>query len=73
MEYVIRFISRGSVLTFGGLGSAVCELLGEKLPTKVKRLGLRDFGESGTPKELYQKFGFSPEGIKNDIKNTFDE
>jgi transketolase len=53
----------------GGLGSAVCELLCEKLPTKVKRIGLKDFGESGEQKELYHKYGFSTEKIKNEVKN----
>lgn len=53
----------------GGLGGAVCELLSEKLPTKVKRLGLKDFGESGSSKDLYQKFGLSPEGIKKEMKD----
>ncbi len=53
----------------GGLGSAVCELLCEKLPTKVKRIGLKDFGESGEQNELYHKYGFSPEKIKNEVKN----
>ena len=57
----------------GGLGGAVCELLSEKYPTKVKRLGIRDFGESGSSKELYQKFGFSPESIKNEIKDLLKE
>ncbi len=53
----------------GGLGGAVCELLSEKLPTKVKRLGLKDFGESGSTEDLYQKFGFSPESIKEEMKD----
>lgn len=57
----------------GGLGGAVCELLSEKLPTKVKRLGLSDFGESGDSKELYQKFGLSIEGIKKEIKDLLKE
>ncbi|MFC1562913.1 transketolase family protein [candidate division KSB1 bacterium] len=52
----------------GGLGGAVCELLSEKLPTKVKRHGLKDFGESGSTEDLYQKYGLSPDGIKNEIK-----
>jgi len=53
----------------GGLGGAVCEVLSEKLPATVKRLGLRDFGESGSTKDLYQKYGLSPEGIKKAIKD----
>lgn len=48
----------------GGLGSAVCECLSEKLPTKVIRLGLCDvFGQSGTPTELLKHYGLDAESI----------
>jgi transketolase len=44
----------------GGLGSAVAELVSEKQPTKVLRLGTNlQFGESGNPRELYVRFGLS--------------
>jgi transketolase len=44
----------------GGLGGAVAELLGEKLPTKMHRIGMKDrFGESGTPDELLKHFGLT--------------
>lgn len=43
-----------------GFGAAVAELLGEKLPTPLKRIGMRDrFGESGEPNELLDKFGLT--------------
>lgn len=48
----------------GGLGSAVCELLSEKLPTKVIRIGVNDeFGMSGTASELMAHFGLDSKGI----------
>lgn len=48
----------------GGLGGAVAELLGEKLPTPMKRIGMNDhFGESGKPEELLEHFGLSAEHI----------
>jgi transketolase len=48
----------------GGLGGAVCEVLSEFCPTKVKRLGIPDkFGEVATEKYLYEKHGFGPEHI----------
>jgi len=48
----------------GGLGSAVAELLGEKQPTRVVRLGTNlQFGESGNPSELYSRFGLSGSNI----------
>ena len=37
----------------GGLGSAVCDVLSEKAPTKVMKIGINDtFGESGPALEL---------------------
>jgi len=43
----------------GGLGSAVCEVLAENLPTRVKRLGIPDqFGEVATEKYLFEKHKF---------------
>jgi transketolase len=44
----------------GGLGGAVAELLSEKLPTKLTRIGMKDrFGESGKPDELLKHFGLT--------------
>ncbi len=44
----------------GGLGSAVCELLAEKLPTPVKKVGVEDvFGTSGPATELLDLFGLN--------------
>lgn len=44
----------------GGLGGAVAELLSEKLPTPLKRVGVKDrFGESGKPEELLRAFGLT--------------
>lgn len=48
----------------GGLGGAVAELLGEKLPTVMTRVGVQDrFGESGEPEELLKHFGLDGESI----------
>lgn len=53
----------------GGLGSAVCETLSEKRPTKVTRIGMHDiFGESGPALELLHKYGLDAEGIYKKIK-----
>ena len=50
----------------GGLGSAVCDCLSEKLPTKVKKIGINDtYGESGPAKELLVKYGLTAEHIVN--------
>jgi transketolase len=54
----------------GGFGSAVTELLSEKLPTPVKRLGMQDrFGESGKPSELLDYFGLTPEKIAETVRD----
>ena len=48
----------------GGLGSAVCEAIAEHgIACPVVRLGLRSFGESATPEELYEKYGFTAPSI----------
>jgi transketolase len=44
----------------GGLGGAVAELLGEKHPVPLRRIGVKDrFGESGKPEELLRHFGLT--------------
>jgi transketolase len=52
----------------GGLGGAVAETLGELLPTPLKRLGVRGFGESGDPKGLYAKHGLDSAGIASSVR-----
>jgi transketolase len=48
----------------GGLGGAVCEVLAENYPVKVKRLGAQDrFGEVGDVAYLSQTLGFDAQGI----------
>ena len=51
----------------GGLGGAVAELLSERRPTRMKRIGMRTFGESGSPEALYEKYGFSADGIHKSV------
>lgn len=52
----------------GGLGSAVAECLAEALPTPLRRLGVRGFGESGDARGLYAKHGLDPEGIAASVR-----
>ena len=53
----------------GGLGSAVCEVLSEKAPTKVLKIGINDtYGESGPAVELVKKYGLDAESIYKKIK-----
>ncbi len=45
---------------YGGLGSAVAEVLGEERPTRMRRIGWQDtYGESGPNDALLEKYGLS--------------
>ncbi len=49
---------------YGGLGSAVAEVLCENYPIKMQRIGIKDrFGESGSSVELYEKYGLNAANI----------
>ena len=57
----------------GGLGAAVSEVLGDKLPTRITRIGMNDvFGESGPAKELLHKYELDAEGIANRIEREME-
>jgi transketolase len=50
---------------FGGLGSAVAELLVENYPIPMKRIGVRDtFAESGPYLDLIHKYGLTAPHIR---------
>ena len=54
----------------GGLGSAVCDALAEKAPTKVLKIGINDtFGESGPAAELLVKYGLDADSIYRKIRD----
>lgn len=54
----------------GGLGGAVAELLSEKCPVKLKRVGIKDrFGLSGKGDELLKYFGLLPENLVDAAKD----
>ena len=53
----------------GGLGSAVCDLLSEKYPVPVKKIGMNDeFGMSGSAADLLEHYGFSADNIVKTVK-----
>ncbi len=53
----------------GGLGGAVAEVLAEKAPTKMLRIGVMDtFGESGPAKALIEKYGLDAKSIYEKVK-----
>ncbi len=54
----------------GGMGSAVAELLGEKAPVPVTRVGVSDvFGTSGEPAELMEHFGLTSANVADAARN----
>ena len=64
-----RVVTAEEAQAAGGFGSAVSELLSETLPVPIKRIGMQDrFGESGTPAELLDYFGFTGEKIAKTVE-----
>ena len=54
---------------YGGLGSAVAEVLVENCPVPMARVGVADkFGESGLPDELLEKYGLTAANIAAQAK-----
>lgn len=55
---------------YGGLGSAVAEVLVKYAPVPVSMIGMDDrFGESGKPEELLKKYGMTAEHISSAVMN----
>lgn len=53
----------------GGLGSAVCDVVAEKAPAKVMKIGINDtYGESGPAVELVKKYGLDADSIYEKVK-----
>jgi len=56
---------------YGGLGSAVAEVLVQNTPVPMEILGVKDvFGESGKPQELIEKFHLTREDIAKAAKRV---
>lgn len=54
----------------GGLGSAVCDVIAEKEPVKILKIGIDDtFGESGSASQLIKKYGLDEMSIFKKIQN----
>lgn len=57
-----RVVTAEEAQIAGGFGGAIAELLSEKSPAPLYRIGIRDrFGESGTPAELLEYFNLTGE------------
>jgi transketolase len=58
----------------GGLGGAVAEVLaaGNGSAAPLHRIGMRTFGESGSPQELYAKYGLDAAGIARTVRDHLE-
>lgn len=58
----------------GALGSAICELLSENMPTHVYRIGINDeFGQSGEQRQLMEFYGLTSEKLAQKIERKLRE
>lgn len=69
-DIILKAADCGAIVTaeehtvIGGLGSAVAEVLAEKKPTPMRRIGIKDrFGLSGKPNELLKFYNLTAEDI----------
>lgn len=74
-EIILKAAECGAIVTaeehniIGGLGSAVAEVLSEKKPIPMKRIGVKDaFGQSGKPAELLKLYNLTAEDIVHAAK-----
>ena len=64
-----RVVTAEEHSVIGGLGGAVCEVLAERCPVPVKRVGVEDtFGESGPALDLLAKYGLDAAGIQRAVE-----
>ena len=55
----------------GGLGTAVADVIAEKAPATLRKIGVKDmFGRSGKPDELLKVYRMTAEDIKNAAKDA---
>ena len=75
-EAVIKAAAKtGKIVTaeehsvIGGLGSAVCDVVAEKAPAKVLKIGVNDtYGEPGPAVALIKKYGLDADSIYEKVK-----
>lgn len=68
-----RVVTAEEAQIAGGFGGVIAELLSEKLPTPLLRIGIENrFGESGTPSELLEYFGLTAEKIAPRVKQFIE-
>ena len=64
-----RLISVEDHNIIGGLGSIIADVLAEKYPCKLTKMGMKDiFGESGNAMSLLEKYELDSKGIIKEVK-----
>ena len=77
-DCILRFAEKtGAVVTaeehqrFGGMGSAVAEVLVSGRPVPLEMVAVDDsFGESGQPEELMKKYGLDADGVVRAVRKV---
>lgn len=65
-----KFITVEDHFVIGGLGGAVAEFLADQGHGKLHRVGVNDeFGQSGTPEDLYEAYGLSAPKLEEKFKS----
>lgn len=65
------FVSVEDHQVMGGLGGAIAELTAKTIPTPIEFVGLQDtFAESGSPKELIEKYNMGGKSIIEAVKKV---
>jgi len=58
----------------GGLGAAVAEFTSQEMPVPLEMVGTKDtFGESGTPAQLFEKYGLTSKDIAEAVKRVIEK
>jgi transketolase len=69
-----RIVTAEDHSIIGGLGSAVAEVLGERRPTPMRRIGLRDvYGESAPNDYLLEAYGISAGHVAAAAREMIEE
>jgi transketolase len=69
-----RVVTAEEAQRAGGFGGTIAELLGERLPTPLYRIGMKDrFGESGAPNELIKHFELDGASMAKNIQAFITE
>ena len=79
-ESIVAAASRGPIVTveehtvYGGLGSAVAEVVVTSRPVRMRMLGVPGvFAPTGSAEFLLEHFGLTPEGIRDAARSLVRE